>query len=270
MTTIDLPAGEGTRPGRARDLIGSEWTKLWSVRSTYWVLLCAAVTAIGIGAVVADADVGDWPRMSPAQRAAFDPLSDPYVGFMIAQLIFGTLGVLSITGEYSSGLIRTTFAAVPARRAVLAAKAAVVTAVTVPVGAAIAAATFATGQAVLSRRHVGLSIGDPGALRSIGAATFYLLAVALVGLGLGVLLRHAAAAIGALVTLLFLAPQLIHGTARWVVDIADALPGDAIRRLVSLHAQHGALSVPQAFVVISVYPVVLIGAATLVIHRRDA
>jgi ABC-2 type transport system permease protein len=270
MTTTSLPLDDGTRLARARNVIGSEWTKLWSVRSTYWVLLCAAVTAIGLGAIIANADVGQWPKMSPSQQAAFDPLPDPYIGFMVAQLIFATLGVLSVTGEYSTGLIRTTFTAVPTRRAVLAAKAVVVAAVTVPVGAIIATATFATGQAILSQRHVGLSIGDPGALRSIVAATFYLVAVALVGLGLGALLRHTAAAIGALVTLLFLAPQFVHGTSRWAVDIDNALPGSAIRRLVSLHLYHGAPSMPQAFIVIAVYPAVLVVAAMILIHRRDA
>ncbi|MEV0406671.1 hypothetical protein [Actinoallomurus sp. NPDC050550] len=270
MTTVSLPTGAGTRLSRFTDVFAAEWIKLRSLRSTAWVLLCAFASAVIMGVIMADSEVGEWPRMSPAQRAGVDPLADPYLGFMIAQLIVATLGVLTVTGEYSSGLIRTTFTAVPGRRTVLAAKAAVITAVSVPVGAITATTAFLAGQAILAQRHIGLSITDPGAVRSIVAATFYLVAVALVGAGLGVLLRHTAAAIGGLVALLFLAPQLIHGSAQWVIDIENALPGNAIRRLVSLHVEHGAPSMTHAFLVIAVYPAVVLAAALVLIHRRDA
>ncbi len=110
----------------------AEWIKLRSLRSTYWVLLAATVIASGIGLLVCNADAGQWPRMTPGQRAGFDPMADAFTGFAVAQLLFAAIGVLTMTGEYSSGLIRTTFVAVPARRAVLAAKAAVVCLVASP------------------------------------------------------------------------------------------------------------------------------------------
>jgi ABC-2 type transport system permease protein len=270
MTATTPPIDEGTSLARARDLLGAEWIKLRSLRSTYWVLLGAVLTALAIGFSITKVDVGQWPTMTPSQRAGLDPLADPYIGFMMAQLVFAALGVLTVTGEYSSGLIRTTFTAVPVRRAVLAAKAGVVTAVTIPVGAAAAVATFAIGQAILSSRHIGISITHPGALRAIVAATLYLAAAALIGIGLGVLLRHAAAALGVLVTLLFLAPQLTHGSAQWMIDLNNALPGTAIRRLVSLKPWDGAPSVTAAFAVMAIYPVVVLIAAAVVIHRRDA
>jgi ABC-2 type transport system permease protein len=103
-------------------------------RATYLVLLAAAVIASGIGLLVCNVDVGQWPRMSPGQRAGFDPMADSFTGFAVAQLLFAAIGVLTVTGEYSSGLIRTTFTAVPARRAVLAAKAAVVGLITAATG----------------------------------------------------------------------------------------------------------------------------------------
>jgi ABC-2 type transport system permease protein len=270
MTATTVPVDEGTLLRRARDVLGAEWIKLRSLRSTYVVQATAVLIALAMSLIITKSDVAHWPMMTAAQRATFDPLTDPYIGFMVAQLVFATLGVLTITGEYSSGLIRTTFTAVPSRRSVLAAKAVVVGAVTAPVGAATAIGAFAVGQAVYSSRHIGLSIGDPGALRSIVAATLYLVAVALIGMGLGVLLRHTAAAIGAVVFLLFMAPQLINGSAQWLIDLNNALPATAIRRLITQHPWRGAPSITAAFAIMAIYPVVVIAAAVIVIHRRDA
>ncbi len=151
--------------------------------------------AFAIGLLVCNADVGQWPRMSPAARATLDPMADSFVGFSVAQLIFAAIGVLTVTSEYSSGLIRTTFSAVPARRAVLAAKAAVVCLVTVAVGLITALTSFAAGQAILSQQHTGISLGHPGAGRAVIATALYLVAVALLGMGLGVLIRNAAGAL---------------------------------------------------------------------------
>jgi ABC-type transport system involved in multi-copper enzyme maturation permease subunit len=199
-----------------------------------------------------------------------DPMADSFVGFSVAQLIFAAVGVLTMTGEYSSGLIRTTFAAVPPRGAVLAAKAAVVSAVTFTVGLITALATFAAGQAIFSREHIGISISHPGAMRAIVAAALFLVAVSLIGLAVGVLIRNAAGALTAVVVLLFLAPSFLHGTSRWVIDIANALPANAIRRLASLHPWPHAPSVTESVIVIAIYPVVALAVAAYVLHRRDA
>src|SRR5258708_27637954 len=94
-------------PTRTRplDLAAAEWIKLRSLRSTYWVLLAAAATACTIGLMVCNTDAGQWPQMTADQRAGFDPMSDSFVRFSIAQLIFAAIGVLTMTSEYSSGLI---------------------------------------------------------------------------------------------------------------------------------------------------------------------
>jgi ABC-2 type transport system permease protein len=255
---------------RASDLVASEWIKFWSLRSTYLVLLAAVITAFGVGLLVCNADASQWTHVRPGQPSPIDPMADSFVGFAIAQLIFAAVGVLTMTGEYSSGLIRTTFAAVPPRRAVLAAKAAVVAAVTFAVGLVTALASFAAGQAILSRQHLGISLSHPGAVRAIIAAALFLVAVSLTGLALGVLIRNAAGALTAVVVVLFLGPSFLHGTSRWVIDIANALPANGIRRLVSLHPWPNAPSVTEAVIIIVVYPVVTLAAAAYVIHRRDA
>jgi len=122
MTTITARA-----PARARGALAAEWIKLRSVRSTYLALAAAAVTAIALGYVITHyvASTTNWATLSPAKKANWDPVSYSLAGLAIAQLAFGVLGVLAISSEHTTGLIRTTFAALPRRRAVLAAKAAV-------------------------------------------------------------------------------------------------------------------------------------------------
>src|ERR1035438_5861354 len=255
MTTASVRA-------RPLDLVAAEWIKLWSLRSTYWVLLTAATTALAVGMLVCHSDISQWARMSPGERAATDPLAASFVGFSVAQLIFVAIGVLTATGEYSSGLIRSTLAAVPARRAVLAA----------PVAGGLVGvlASFLAGQAILSGLHIGVSLGDPVAERAIFSAALFLGSAALIGLGLGVLIRNAAGALTAVVVLLFLAPSFLHGASRWLVDIANTLPANAIQRLVSLHPWPTAPSITESVIVIVVYPAAALAAAAYVIHRRDA
>jgi ABC-2 type transport system permease protein len=167
MTTLTA-----TAPARARDVLASEWIKLRSVRSTYPTLAFAAAAAVGVGYLVTHADATHWATMTASAKAAFDPVRDSF-SLGLAQLAFGALGVLAICSEYSSGLIRTTFAAVPRRRVVLAAKATVVGVVTLVIGEAIAFATFFAGQQALSAQHLNVTLAHPGALRGVLAAGFY-------------------------------------------------------------------------------------------------
>jgi ABC-2 type transport system permease protein len=256
-------------PARPQDLVASEWIKLRSLRSTYFMLLAAAVIALAIGMLVCSVDASQAAHPLPGRHAPVDPLADSFIGFVLAQLIFAALGVLAMTGEYSSGLIRITFAAVPARRAVLAAKAAVICTVTLAVGLVTALAAFLAGQAILSTRHLGISLSHPDAARAIVAAGLFLPAVALTGLAVGVLIRNAAGALAVVVAVLFVVPSFLSGSNRWVVDIANALPPTAIRRLVSLHPVPHAPSVTECVIVIIAYPLLTLIAAAIVLHRRD-
>ena len=200
-----------TRPDRFRplgfDLAHSEWTKLRTVRSTYWTLLVTAIGMVAFGALLTTAYVRHYSSAGPAARAAFDPAAYSLSGFFLAQLAVGVLGVVVMTSEYQTGSIRATFAAAPQRPMVLAAKAAVFGAVAAVTGIISSAAAFFTGQAILSAKGIQAHIGDPGALRSVIGAGLYLAVLGLVALGLATLIRRSAGAIAAVVGLVLVCPS---------------------------------------------------------------
>ena len=266
MTTITAAA-----PARARNVLASEWIKLRSVRSTYLTLLFAAVAAVGVGYLITHADANHWAAMSPRARAAFDPVRESFSGLALAELAFGALGVLAISSEHATGLIRTTFAAVPRRRAVLAAKATVVGAVTLAAGELIAFATFFAGQWALSARHADVTLGHPGALRGVLAAGFYLAVISWVGLGLGSLIRHTAGAITAVAGLVFLLPQIVHALpAPWDVRLGKYTLDLAAQQMIAHHPAQGYFSAGPSALIVAGYAAAAIAAAAFLITRRDA
>ncbi len=266
MTTVNV-----SMPVRARDVLASEWIKLRSVRSTYLTLLFAAVAAVGIGYVVTHADVTRWPTMTAKAKAAFDPVYDSFTGLGVGQLAFGVLGVLAISSEYATGLIRTTFAAVPRRRAVVAAKAAVAGVVSLLAGELIAFATFFTGQWALSARHLDVTLAHPGALRGVLAAGFYLAVMAWVGLGLGAVIRHAAGAITTMTAVVFLLPAIVGALpAPWNARIGKFTLDHAAQQMIAQHPSTGYFSAGVSFLIVTAYAAVAITAAALLITRRDA
>jgi hypothetical protein len=266
MTTVNV-----TMPTRARNALASEWIKLRSVRSTYLVLLSAAAAAVGIGYLVTHADVTHWATMAPAAKAAFDPVYDSFTGLGLAQLAFGVLGVLMISSEHTTGLIRTTFAAVPRRRAVLTAKAAVVGAVSLLGGEMIAFATFFAGQGALSAKHLDVTLAHPGALRGVLAAGFYLAVMAWVGLGLGAVIRHTAGAITAMVGVVFLLPTVIKALpSPWDVRIGKYSLDMAAQQMIAQHPHPGCFSAGPSFLIVAAYAAAAITAAAFLITRRDA
>ena len=230
-------------------------------------MLVAAAVTLGATGIVARA-VSSTPQPPPE---GFSALSVSFLAYAEYTVIpVSVLAVLQFTSEYSSGLIRTTFAAVPQRWTVLAGKAAVVGAVSFAVGLVTALVTFLAAQAVLSGSHLGIPLSHPGVVRGILAAALFLTSVTLIGLGLGTLIRHPAGAIGAAVVLLFLAPSFLHGTSRWMTDVTNALPDSAIRRLISLHPWPHAPSITESVIVMVAYPAVALAIAAYTLRRRDA
>jgi ABC-2 type transport system permease protein len=251
---------------RAHDLLASEWTKLRSVRSTYLSLAGAAVVAVAVG-VFSAATV----KMSHIDHATFDGVQVSLSGLLVAQLVFGVFGVLAFTSEQATGMIRTTYAAVPRRRAVLAAKAVVSGAVGLIAGEAIAFASFFAGQAVLSGKGLGLSLADPGVFRAVTGAGFYLFIVTLVGLGLGVIIRHTAGAVAA-VGLIFIEALVVNAVfpdptstvGHYVLLWAGQALGSTRAHVL------GYPSVGMAFLVCVAYATLTLAAAGFLIGRRDA
>jgi ABC-2 type transport system permease protein len=159
-----------------------------------------------IGAwLLGDANRGSYLAASPAGRAAFDPVFTVFQAIELAQLFVGALGVITVTGEYTSGLIRGTFVATPQRVQVLAMKALVFAVVVAACCTAMSFAAFFLGQSALSpAKHVG--IGDPGVLRAVFGGGLDLTLIGLLGLFIGVLVRRTPAALAALFGLLAVLP----------------------------------------------------------------
>ena len=268
MTAVDARPAPGPAVPlavRARDVVASEWTKLCSVRSTYWILLVAVATPIGISALVAVTLAN-----APSHGAPVDPLLPGLISQEYAVLAVGVLGVLAFSTEYSTGLIRTTFAAVPRRRAVLAAKAAVIGVLTLIVGELVAFVSFALVQAVLSGHHLGVSLSRPGVPGAVLADGLLLFVVAIMGLGLGAIVRHTAGGIAALVGLIFLPAILGLLPPPWGARVARFTLLDAARQVTALHPATNLFAPAPSLLVLLAWPALTLLAAALVITRRDA
>jgi len=226
---------------------------------------------VAVGYLVTHSDVTHWATMTAQAKAAFDPVSDSFSGLGLAQLAFGALGVLVISSEYATGLIRTTFTAVPRRRAVLAAKATIAGAVSLVAGEAIAFATFFTGQQALSVGHLQVTLAHPGALRGVLAAGFYLAVMAWAGLGLGTLIRHTAGAITTMTAVVFLLPQIIHALpAPWNVQAGKYTLNLAAQQMIAQHPAPGYFGAGPSFLIVAAYAAAALAAAAILITRRDA
>ena len=181
MTSLQTRAAAPAAPplaARARDLLTCERIKLSSIRSTYLILLIIVVTALGISSM----NSAVYSSMATG-RPETDPMLPTFVGLPYAALAAGLLGILAFGSEHGTGLIRTTFAAVPRRRAVLAAKAAVIGAVCLVIGEALAFASFFLVQAILSRHNHGVSLSHPGVPGAVLAEGTILCVCALLGTG---------------------------------------------------------------------------------------
>jgi len=277
MTATSPPARATARPapaGRPRplawDVTRSEWIKLRTVRSTYWALLLTPAGMAGFGALLTAAYV----RHHEAARRGFDPAGYSLSGFFLAQMAIIVLGVVAITSEYTTGSIRSTFAAAPQRTVVLAAKAAVLAAVAVMAGIASAFAAFFIGQAVLAGKGLGTTIGAPGALRSVLGAGLYLGVLGLLALGLGSLIRRTAGGIAAAVGLIVILPVLVQGLPpSWQAALTRYLPsvaGQAVIGRTKFTAPGPPPSPWAGFALFCAYTAVVLIAAALALHRRDA
>jgi ABC-2 type transport system permease protein len=259
--------------GRLRtNVLASEWTKIRSVRSTYWTLLFAAVSTIGLSAIVCAVFVAQYAHLTAQDKASFDAASVSLTGGILAQFAIAVLGVLVITSEYSSRMIRSTFAAVPQRLTVLGAKIAVFSAVTFVVMTAACASAFFAGQAILSAKGLGVSIGDPNAARTVIGTSLYLTILGLLSLGIGTLLRKTAGAISAVVGILFVLPVLASFLPSSLQTIEKFLPSNAGQAIIA-GGNNAATNTLSPWVGLGVFflyaAVVMVGAGFLLV-RRDA
>ena len=259
------PAGAPAGLGGA---LRSEFTKIRSVRSTYWTLFAMVVVTIGIGAlacVAATSHGGHGP--------GFDPTQHSLIGLVLGQLIIVVLGALAITSEYSTGMIRTSLSVQPRRGTVLAAKGIVFTLVSLVSGLVASFASFFIGQAILSTKHLNTSLGDPNVLRAVIGGGLFLAVCGMLAFGLGTLLRHTAAAITASIGLLFVLFVLVNFLPQsWQVHVDKWIPFNAGSQVWTTVNQPGThlFSAWTGFAVFLGYAVIAIIAGAIVFLRRDA
>jgi ABC-2 type transport system permease protein len=251
-----------------RNVTAMEWRKLRTVRSTWCILAFFAASMIGL-AMLALSHEG-YAQMPAAGRASFDPAHDSLIiGLVLGQLLAGALGVLAITAEFSSGMIRATFAAVPRRPLVLAAKAAVLGAVTLATGEVTAFVAFFAGQAALQAPAPHATLGEPGVLRAVLAAGAYPALIALIGLGIGAVIRHTAGAVCAVAGLLFVLP-LLFITPSLQNAGQNFLPHPMVNVLTSVTPVPGTLPPAVIFALLCGYAVAALVAGAWTLSRRDA
>jgi ABC-2 type transport system permease protein len=252
---------------RLRQVTRMEWIKLRSLRSTFWLLAILAAATIGTGVTTLSVYRTHLPRPSAAQM-----VNDGLAGLALGQLLIGFLGVLAATNEYSSGMIRATLAAVPDRKLVLVAKAAVFGAVAFAVGEAVSFVTFFASQAALSGSPVPrAALGDPGVARTVALSGAYLALIGLIGLGLGTIFRHTAATIGMLFGLLFVPLFVLGALGPTGFQIARFMPMFILINSVSVVEPSGAsLSAWAGIGVLCLYAAAALGIGGLLLTRRDA
>jgi ABC-type transport system involved in multi-copper enzyme maturation permease subunit len=270
-TAIGELAGRGGRQGLP-SCIPMEWVKLRSLRSTWWALGLMPVVMIGLAILVLWHYPGQWDQMSRADRASFDPTNDGFTGVALAQLIVAVVGVLAVTGEYSSGMIRSTLTAVPRRGLVLAAKAAVVGVVVLVVGEIGAFAAFLAGQAVLVSPAPHATLGQPGVLRAVVLAGVYLTLIALTGLGIGMIVRRSAVAIAIIAGLIFVLPPILLALPTATQNAVGKFLPEIIAEnsLTAVKPEPFALSPWAGLGMLCLYAAVLLGAGGWLLARRDA
>ena len=252
-------------------MIVSEWTKLRSVRSTRWSLLAATVLTIGFPILASTVISSHWGSRSPADRAHFNPLDPALIGSQIAQLAIAVLGVLVITGEYSTGMIRASFTAVPEaftgalgqgrrvrRRDVRA---------DVAVGADRVLRQPVDPLAASRRTSHGHIPGSPGAV--IGAA-LYLTVIAVLTLGIGAIIRNTAGGIAAFAAIFFVVPPLLNVLpTSWNDAITPYLPGNAGRAILSITHDAHSLAPWTGFGLLCAYTAATLAVAAMLLVRRD-
>jgi ABC-2 type transport system permease protein len=271
MSAVSAP-GVGAKVGAVtpRRVALSEWTKLRSVRSTRWALLATLVLIVGIGILACVVFESRWPHLSLSDRQRFHPLRANLAGVNFAQLSIGVLGVLVITAEYSTGMIRATFLAVPRRLPVLWGKALVFGAVAFAVSLPAVFVVFFVGQGILAGQHINISISHPGVVRALFGAALYLTVMGLFGLGLGAILRSTAGGIAALAGIVFVLPPIIDLLPSSTANSIDPyLPSNAGGAIWTITPDAHTLAPWAGIAVFAAYAAVAIAIAAGLLMRRD-
>jgi len=278
----------GTRQG-----LRAEWIKITSVRSTWICLVLIVVVGVSIAAFISNIEASRWADLSLIEKAQFDPVRVSQGGAILSEFVVGVLGVLVITSEYGSGMIRTTLASYSKRRSVLFSKVAVLSGVLFVVSELTAFASFFVSRAVLisygAKPFHGsiiaqtkasaipvLGIGDPGVVRAIALGGVFLVLLGLLGMGIGFIIRHTAGAISIFVGLLLIVPIIISLLPASITNSFQAyLPGTAGQAMSAVVSRStgyaGELLTPwMGALVMTLWALGALVLGWIVLSRRDA
>ncbi|MFV0254271.1 MAG: ABC transporter permease subunit [Beutenbergiaceae bacterium] len=259
-------------------VLQSEWIKLFSVRSTPWVLGLSVMLMLGLSLLMGwgltlDTDAVDASAESPGG----EPLDPSSLGLMVAtfsytigQIVFAVLGVMRITGEYSTGQIRSTLTACPTRLPVLVAKAIVVAVASFITGAITVALIILATTPMLEPHQMAIDLTDAETQQALLGVPLYLTAIALFALGIGGMLRHTAGAIATVLGVLMVLPIIGQINLEFVQDAALYLPSTAGQLLITGASPDGPLSPWQGYGVMMAWVVAALAGAAVLLRRRDA
>ncbi|MFF2030509.1 ABC transporter permease [Arthrobacter sp. NPDC058192] len=274
-------SGNGTSTGPGPSflrVLNSEFIKFRTLLSTLILLGSTVVVMVGFGALSA------WGTGQFSQAAAQDPeagarfaaqggdlaVGVPTSGIAFAQLILGSLGVLLMSSEFTTGMARSTFAAVPRRIPAFAAKLVVVVLTSFIVTAASALAAGLVSVPILDNYGLGLDLGSSQSVKLLLVNSLYVAAVAAIGMSLGTLIRNSAGGIMSLVGLFFVAPiafQLIPGD--FFEEARKYLPGNTVEPLTAVEHVPNTLEVWQAGLVLGAWVVIPVLLAAVLLKKRD-
>ncbi|MGW0770972.1 ABC transporter permease [Streptomyces sp. NPDC002676] len=215
----------------AVQVIRSEWTKIRSVASTVWTLSLAVVVTIALGMLISALSRSQFDSMPARDRLFFDPTFVSFAGMTLGQLAMIVFGVLVVSNEYSTGMIRTSLAAVPQRGTFLFSKIAVATALALAVGMATSFAAFFLGQAMLGPHQA--HIGDTGVLRAVVGGGLYMTLIAAFSMGMAAMLRSPMLSLGILMPFFFLISNIL-GNVSATKKIGRYLPDQAGSRIMQV------------------------------------
>jgi hypothetical protein len=244
----------------------SEWTKIRTVRSTFWTLLVTMVITIGLGTLIA---LGSSQHPTPDGTEDWTAIA--MSGLFLGQLVMVVFGAMAITAEYSTGMIRTSLTSQPRRATLFWAKATIVAAVSLAVGLICSFASFFLASSIYAGHGIHVSLSDGSTLRAVFGGGLYLAVSALLAFGLGALLRHTAGAITASVGILFVAFILVlFLPGAWRNDIGKWIPFQAGSQIISTQPQSDMLSPWGGFAVFAAYAAAAVIGGAIVMRSKDA
>ena len=263
----DSPFEVDSQPVNLRRAITAEWIKFRTLRSTLAVLAAAIVGTFVIALLVAYNTRHLGANIQPDDAV----VSSTMQGYYLGQLLIGALGVLFVTGEYSTGMIRSTLAAVPKRLPVLWAKLIVFFAVTAVSMIVICLLAFISAQALISHYRTGYSLSDPSALRIVIGTGVYLTLVGVIGAMIGWIVRSTPGALIAYIALILVVPGIFANVlGHWGKDIAQYLPSEAAASVIRSIQEPPNLSIGTGTIVFLVWVAAGIALAANELRRRDA